>query len=1696
MADDRSETPRPSWRDKAGSGSGSTPRPEPAANAGSGTGHEWTRHRSGIGQRLWRPGAWGLRITAALAAFLTFGGAAIVLIRFLERQPPAALVLVGADYATNLAVPQNVAGVEGLRGLESLTGRSGPISLFKPPPLRLLRKRLPLERAEEWDTLIEAIAKPRVIRPNETIVLVLAFHGTTDANEAYLIPNAATKLADRLKLRNVIASLAKLPESNPKLLVLEPTEVMADWSLGMVHNDFASRLKALEPDIAKVKNLYVLCASGIDQRCWTSEGLGRSPFFHYLIEGLRGKAAGGNGKLTLDNLFDYVRKNVSAWVWNAREAIQEPILISGGKTDGGGVFVASARDAKFPALPFPHDRSGVERAWKRFRELDRLVPHPSAYSPSRWRDYRAHLVRYDELTRAGSTQADRLTERLASLERKINDDRFLNLPASSENSLAMNAVEGGRVEVPSLPAFNPLWTAETDDERSRIWKTLSETSKVDPDPRVPSLRTRVDEFLLRRAAESPAANLAAVASRLRLTRGTDFPQTVEGHFLRMVHKYLDPSKLTARDWALVGQAIKVRHQAELSAVGAFGLNDTTHAYSEQVQAWTKPIVEQADALRRQGEDQIFATGEQARVEARQALDRADALYAQADLAASKIRESLTVRDRMLSQLPDYSRWVAHRRSSAESSGGDLVAKIESLWSDTHELRGELAAIDDATKLVTLAKKLSQGFDDLTGRFAEQRSDIDLKRTGDDWEVASAAAGVAFADSEDLSLRGTIWGRLDNIRQKDQELATRSNLEGPKKDAVASLKIHAKEESLTEGRMALATLGQPWFDLPRFQSQGDFAGVNRQVADAAKADEATWRSAIATVGDRIGVRWLSFPNEIDSLTAAATKNPADAKANLNLAEQWSRQAGPSISPDSIREPATRTRNLRTHDLLVWNARRAWLDHWYDEEPTERPYYQLVGKRYLDDAEALVPGSGDVAAVRTQLKAQAGLAFDEPTPRVVTSEQKPSIVYNLVENGTVPPGTPVVRAKTDARINVDGDGAAFRAISRKKGDQPAQPAEFSFVSPLVRKAESDPSLDRPAREETAFVAEGFLRGQIFERKTPVTIDPVPEIVALGPAPATPPQASVAVRADPAVLDRFGEGNGAIAFVLDCSGSMVDPVPTKFEEAKKALIATLRTIPRGTKLSIFTFGQAGTGFVREFPRDVDRQDEAKPEQTIRSLRKLSPWNPEQLDDLIRGLNELRPFYGTPLVQAMASAKVELDDAKGFKTMVVLTDGKDTRFTANTDFNPKRLDIPTFLRTYFNKSDVMINMVFFKVVDNELTEARLQFDAAIAGLDPPGKFFTVGDMSKLVSTLQSAVRQALVCQIVKGDDGAPVGTLDVTSANEANRWWTKGLAPGAYTLRVAAGKTYSRGISLETGDRLIVKLVQGPDGGIGFERAIYGDDQRQHREPVAESAGWQLAALANRNPAGTSRLELMAALEPRGGESAGTTIDPIPTPRPIKQVHPALAWFSIDPAEGPGSYQIRWRERSMFPAPVWQLDVPRWLIDPAGTGLARPVLKTWWIAGADVPAAAALKIDSLQTFDGAKVEAGDGSTVLIESIRAEDHLVESRTGSAAATETCLVVRLAYPEGKPFVIDPARLVGLKTERYEHRLYTTSRKYTGLFWPVSRSQVESNLKGLGLISLDPLRREAESKKQSIELKLSRPRSEDKLPEPPVAVVGP
>ena len=326
--------------------------------------------------------------------------------------------------------------------------------------------------------------------------------------------------------------------------------------------------------------------------------------------------------------------------------------------------------------------------------------------------------------------------------------------------------------------------------------------------------------------------------------------------------------------------------------------------------------------------------------------------------------------------------------------------------------------------------------------------------------------------------------------------------------------------------------------------------------------------------------------------------------------------------------------------------------------------------------------------------------------------------------------------------------------------------------------------------------------------------------------------------------------------------------------------------------------------------------------------------------------------------------------------------------------------------------------------------------------------------------------------------------------RWWNPGLEPGTYTLRISADRRFEQKISLQTGDRLIVELFDDGNGGIAYRRALYGDEDDFRDGEKREGGPWRLTILGNQKTGDEiAGLGLMAAVE--------STANTGPT---LEQVRPGWVDFRLGVAgrnEPASPLAPRWRERMTYPGPVWQLDAPRWPADPADPGnLAKPIVSAWWLGRDQVDHLA----DPGAVFDldpavfPIKVPMADGRVVLVEDFRLEDHYVEDQPAQPPRPEHCLVIRLAYPKGSPYFVDPDAPKAVGASGYEHRDYRRAGKYAGLFWPVNESQFEILRKGkLRLVAVDRLRGEAEKLGQKAEIKLERPRNDVKLPEPPRAI---
>ena len=792
--------------------------------------HEWNRQRATPAREASTKSSRTFRIVGVLTALAACVAFLIFLILIWQPPKPAAVVLVGADYATNLTVPHNVLGWRGLRGIEAVSKVPPGFALFNPASLQLIQGGpIVLNDSRKWTELIKELGK--TARKQSTLLLVLELHGGSTAAGAYLVPNEITGLqTDRLDLKNVIESMKDLPPAQNKILVLEGAQIAADWRSGMLCNDFARRLQDLEPEIASVPNLWVLSGCDVDQQCWSSEGLGRTAFSHFLIESLRGEAAGSDRRLTLAEMHDYVRKNVRDWVWNARGAIQEPVLLprenaapanatnSPARRSASSVYLATVDVAPQPEPPIAPSRASLERVWKEYQQLDDLEPHPSVYSPRRWREYRALLVRDEELLRSGATneQVGEIEGRLNALKTALESERYLlDLGDSSHNNLVMHVVQGGAVDskVQEPEGFQRFWSPPPKLSPAQVLAEIKDSQTIAGSAPLQPLRCRVDDFLIRRAYSDSidsVSNLATAASRLKETRESAYPQPAEAHYLIMLAKYLTPQrdKVHPGLWARVNQSIRLRRVAERTALG---IADTETGYprSEEVYPWIKTLVERADEARRLGEDRLFTAEAEAWMQADTMFSSAAQLYRQASERAATVRAALNTRDRVLAGLPDYSRWLAHRHPD-ELLKDDRSAAVEELWTQTHQLSEQLnkPGVEAAAQsLGGLEQAVRAGYQQLLDLFADQKTSIAQERLREHEEMATAALAVPFVD---LRLRNAIWDRLDAIQNQDREVAARSS--------PAELSSKAREDAVRiwyrraqiQGLLALNALGRSWF----------------------------------------------------------------------------------------------------------------------------------------------------------------------------------------------------------------------------------------------------------------------------------------------------------------------------------------------------------------------------------------------------------------------------------------------------------------------------------------------------------------------------------------------------------------------------------------------------------------------------------------------------------------------------------------------------------------------------------------------------------------------------------------------------------------------------------------------------------------------------------------------------------------------
>ncbi len=1541
------------------------------------------------------------RLMSVFALILLMATLLIWVLLWLVPPGAAVLILAGAGYEANLTIPENARGREAMMRFSRLAGTSSPLSWFFPKAGRLRLAHPPLEfnRAADWAHGLDEARE-------QTVVVFLAMHGGTDARGAYLLPQDATAdIKDRIHLELILDRLARLPQEKHKLLILDATAMQPNWTLGLLHDNFARGLADLDARIAAIPNLVVLSSSDLDQRSWPEADLRLTLFARHLFEGLLGKADfDRDNRVHVWELYQYVRSQVETDARRLHGVEQTPVLLPQREGEARARAISVTFRLDGTALENISKNAPLEEiqsVWSRYEAFRPRTAAARACVPGEWALWQAWLLRHEQLSLAGSPYAAAIAQRASEAGQRVRLGLELDL-VSSALTLEMPAVQGQtQLDVPY--PYGPedrLWQSAPAD-RQRVWQSLRQEYAN------PLLRRNILFALIRRAAENPARNLARAAELVKLL---DDPVRVvrpaEAHFLVLLQRDLPVRPIPEELNLALQEALRVRLLAEQAALAVEG---TGYAYAERIWPWIETRILQADARRQQSEDLLFASQPSQWQESRKLAQQARQLYDQAKTEAVALRECFAVCDRALAQLPILAHWVA------QQSEEDLFALTKSLLEQTRQLDEEIQKVVEQrqpSRIADLRQRATAaqaGLDQLQSRldaFARKCETSSSPPVRDGLQ----ALAIPWLDAE---TRTRLLVKLHRLERQ-----ARSENEAKVEQSAEQLEVRCRRQAIREGQLAMAALGPTWFDATRGLSGMSYADVEPFLR---RPDlEGAWDKVLRWVGDEIGHRFRAYPSRVHELVVDARKQQR-LVGSLRQADRLQRRFSPGQWQQSTVDAPVLTRRAEVEQLLLWMARRGYNDHWYNDDPTSAPYYQIAGIDYLRDVRRLDPfqrtGLTEVDRLRKELEQPDGLRIETVSnPSMIAGDRLVARASLRAQNPSAVTGRPMLWA-------MPGEQLAFVDLSQAERtviDQTDKLAQVQLVSPELERAEQSPPF-LAAAQTSQITWHAYYRGQKPSSVESIMLYPVAELTRNEAPP--PARAGVCLRAVEPLLTRYGEARGGLAIVVDCSGSegplSAELSRSRFRQATAALKTILQHVPRGTRLSLWIFGQA------VLPRKTVRQAE----DTIQQLRPPAIWNGGEgdVEALVAQVEAQETWNESPIARALLRAREDLVKVEGFREMIVLSDGDDNRFAKDTEANPKKESIAAVLNRRFADTNIAIHFVGFADKDGKPEPALVEHFGFVTTRLPKGTISTVNQLKPLLEHMRWSMPAGIRYRLRGSDYESSSELVEATRPQENDRWtWVSG---GSEPYRVEVPQLgFDRTMTLRPGDFVLLELEEGP---FGWKRQLYSRRDAFARRPARQTGGWRAALLQNQI-LGEQALQMMLTLE----QETPRTADP-------GQVYPGAVWLEVAARGSNANPAVRWGRLAGYPAPSWGIDVPGWPTD-SEQGPPSPEVRVWW---ADVAATAKLRIALPRS--GKRVDellgpqTSNGSWFTIDRVGIEQHWVEVSPGTRGQ-RWCLVVAATHPLAQPVW---AELVGMEQlAGQEHRHYRAAGRYVGLFW---FSQVDS-----------------------------------------------
>ena len=1578
-------------------------------------------------------------------------------------QKPKSVVMLQfvAGYQTNLAVPQNVAGVrcaDQILALKDGILNSRQIEIA--PPM-VLRKETDISKA-----ISEKSHAP-------LLILNFCMHGGYDDKGSFLIPDDADSSAgpkNRLRVDSLLAMLKKQPDSQVKMVIFDADQNDSLWSFGILDNQFSLGLAELDAQIRAIPNLIVVASSKQNEHAWINQYQGVTNFGNHLVRCLSGAGRDFNldGQIDLGEVLRNLKREVDSWARFNRNAEQTVLILPDENEAYALLFPAVVGQAgKTPTDPAPlkpvDSLSELREVWEHYATLQSSTMLPEQLCPDLWEVYKKSILRYEALLRLNDVgNALTMRELLRQTESRIQISMQLSLNASG-NSFSAGLVAGqdGTVEAEVVALATELLTSRERDIQGKLGAFIAKSPPEDP-KKIP-LKLRLQMAIMGQAAKSPDPNPDQLALLLNQLDTPGRIRPVESHGLLL---YLRDRPLSSVSRAAtLPQWIKTRLIAEQAACGITESGQWTQS-SERGVGFQFQELAKADEVRQKGQDLLLSTDPANQDKGLKMLVESESIYYSLAEASFQTTRSLNLHNHLMSAMPDLTLWISTLSSPISPGAAELASVLEkkaiSAWSHLHD------AID--CKLL-FAQALVNGKD-----YSQAQSDFSAHIEAAD--LAYREILDAYKQQCDSVIAASIFGQdqlIDNVllvpdtnitlRMKILETHFSGNSLEKKEDANPGLNLMKNQmRAFTEniarsGKLAMAIVGKKIFDDKNIFSTGNLETFDETQAllnnFALQTDGGG--AFLTRAGIQVGKRFERFESAAEDLLALADRSDSQTSLTLLMRADHLSRVGAfgTFARSDKPEAGTRLRRYWVNLFSINQARRSWTEHLYNLDKDPTPYYQAAMKLSILDASSgpaplglpdllgLVSKNGDLRLDRLHVSEAGDRAVAKDSYAWTTEKSiRLELQVGPTEGGLLPPGhvqlevkpgPEVLRPseKIHARQNID-----LLPAPPESGGVRRNSTLVNLESPLVQRGQDPGAAIQPGKIVSPLVVSAIFRGQRVPLVVPINLYSTPPSVQATLATGGP--VTIAIRATPDALAQSSQANGNVALVVDCSGSMGPTMegPGKIVEVATALEAVVSKLPPGVNLSVWIFGQA-TGPARTTDH---------PEDSIQLLNGPSILGPEpakvakRLADRFRS-GEIIPWNKSPLLAAMTKASQALIGTgaqPGPSTLLVLTDGRDNRAIDDKSLNPGKLAIPSLVVKLFAGTGVQVRVIGFRAGDED-DLARADFEP-LGKLNPPGSYSSAADLGQLIAQMERSLRREFRYQLETPSNLAlstqPPEGFEASLTGFTDRWILPGFAAGEYMLRSGSLRAPLGTLRLEPADCLLLGISKDHPA-----RRLGMVDEMKLR-PVARSSGWSGGIAQNKQEGQAVRMFCILEKDWDTREVE------------LSQVKPGEVWWESSPASASLAPIRIWSE-SGYPSPAWTIFSPKWPTSSQSGGPVESSLRVWWSPEKIRSTEKELtqKADFKKVTDLANQSfLIDNKDCLLESVRLEDRLVTIEPGKVAIRKALVVrSRTAPPapgeDTKGLAL--ASLDGYPVEGIEQLVNADAGTVTSVFWPINEQTVQT-----------------------------------------------